>query len=80
MQLKFTHLSLTCLDRGPHGGAECRGGVGHELVPPVADVGGEVGDQVHVADDEAVLGQQVLEHGLVSLGVVEHLQMVNEGL
>ena len=46
------------------------------VLPPVADVGGQVGDQVHVADDEAVLGQQVLQHGLVSLGEEEYLPLV----
>ena len=45
------------------------------VLPPVSDVGGQVGDHVHVADDEAVLSQQVLQHGLVSRGEVEHLQL-----
>ena len=43
------------------------------VLPPVSDVGGQVGDQVHVSDDEAVLSQQVLQQGLVTRGEEEHL-------
>ena len=48
------------------------------MLPPVSDVGGQVGDQVHVADDEAVLSQQVLQHGLVTRGELEHLSLTNQ--
>ena len=52
-------------DGGPHAAAEAGHLLGAELVPPVGRVRGEVGNQVHVADDEAVVGEEVAEQLLV---------------
>ena len=52
-------------DGGPHAAAEAGHLLGAELVPPVGRVRGEVGHQVHVADDEAVVGEEVAEQLLV---------------
>ena len=49
------------------------GRAGPELVPPVGDVGGEVGNEIDVTNDEAVVCQEMLEELLMLLRVGEYL-------
>ena len=64
-----SHVCLGGPDLGGDGGAHAAAEAGHllgaELVPPVGRVCGEVGHQVHVADDEAVVREEVAEQLLV---------------